>query len=82
MYAIVYPQITAITVNSGLPTAASLPIPLKINLVAKNVPTANQPTCKRPIKSPGIRYPPAVPNVELPTTYKGKPVFMPSIAGA
>ena len=33
------------------------------------------------INNPGIRYPPRVPKVELPMTYSGCPVFIPSIAG-
>ena len=38
------------------------------NPQTKNVPTANHPIWSSPISKPGIRYPPAVPNVELPTT--------------
>ena len=33
------------------------------------------------MKNPGIRNPPMTPYVDVPTMYKGKPVFIPRIPG-
>ena len=72
---------TAINENDKLPGPSLLPNAVRMKLVATNVFTDIQPTCNSPIRIPGIKYPPWVPKVELPTTYKGKPVRIPMVAG-
>ncbi len=72
----------ATTVNDNVPGPSFDPKALRMNVVETIVFTENHPICKSPMSKPGIRYPPVVPKVELPTTYSGYPVCMPSIAGA
>ena len=54
-----------------VPGVASIPRPLRMNVLDTNVPTAYQPICSRPISRPVITYPRIVPKVELPISYDG-----------
>jgi len=62
------PQTAQTIQKKALPVAASRPMAVIKKVVAEYVNTACQPICKTPIKSPGIKIPPCVPNVDEPTT--------------
>ena len=68
------------TTQSGIYNQGALK-PLASASAEPKVLTPSQPNWSRPIRKPGMRRPPSEPNVDVPTTYNGNPVFIPKRPG-